>query len=269
MKRATSGGSSRVVRRCGRLALALMGSPPTEEGRFEDEGPQREITVRAAFAIGVYEVTFEEWDACVSDGGCRGYHPPDEGWGRGRRPVTNVSWEDAQYYTQWLSEETGQSYRLPSEAQWEYLARAGTETARYWGESATEQCRYANGFDQDLAEVNDRGLAMFEEYGMSFPSCSDGQAEGTAPVGSYEPNAFGLYDVIGNLTEWTDDCWNSDHSERPDNDEVRASGDCSQRALRGGTWGYPSEFLRSANRGSFELGHRDNGLGFRVIRFSR
>ena len=181
------------------LGSFLMGSPDTEEGRFEDEGPQREITVRAAFAIGVYEVTVEEWDACVSDGGCRGYHPPDEGWGRGRRPVTNVSWE----------------------------------------------------------------------YGMSFPSCSDGQAEGTAPVGSYEPNAYGLYDVMGNLTEWTDDCWNPDHSERPDNDEVRASGDCSQRALRGGTWGYPSEFLRSANRGSFELGHRDNGLGFRVIRFSR
>ena len=172
----------------------LMGSPPSGDWRFESEEPQRVVTVRADFAIGIYEVTFEEWDACVSDGGCRGHRPSNEGWGRGRRPVTNVSWEDATHYVQWLSEETGQTYRLPSEAQWEYAARSGTETARYWGESDSEQCRYANGFDQDCAEINERRAEMFQDMG------------------------------------------------------------------------YASETLRSAYRFSLELDHRDNGLGFRVIR---
>ena len=246
----------------------LMGSPETEEGREGDEGPQREITIRAPFAIGVYEVTFEEWDACVSDGGCDGYRPPDW-WGRGRQPVTEVSWRDARAYVEWLSKATGHSYGLPSEAQWEYAARAGTRTARYWGESAEEQCRYANGFDRVLARTNRNGLAMFEEYGLTYPRCSDGQGDGTAPVGSYEPNAFGLHDMMGNLTEWTDDCWNPDHSGRPEHGGTRFSGDCSRRVLRGGTWGYPLEFLRSAHRFQFELEHRDNGLGFRVIRVDR
>ena len=244
----------------------LMGSPPSGDWRFENEEPQRLVTVRAAFAIGIYEITFEEWDACVSDGGCRGHRPSDEGWGRGRRPVTNVSWEDATHYVQWLSEETGETYRLPSEAQWEYAARAGTETARYWGESDSEQCRYANGFDQDCAEINERRAEMFQDMGVGFPSCSDGQARGTAPVGSYEPNAFGLYDMIGNLTERTDDCWNADYSEGAADDRVWSSGDCSRRVLRGGTWSYPSELLRSAHRFHFELNHRDTGLGFRVVR---
>jgi len=171
------------------------------------------------FAIGVHEVTFEEWDACVDEGGCDGYRPPDWGWGRGRRPVTEVSWQDAREYVEWLSEETGHPYGLPS--------------------------------------------------GTTYPACSDGQGEGTAPVGSYEPNAFGLHDMIGNLTEWTDDCWNPDHSGRPENAGTRFSGDCSWRILRGGTWGYPSEYLRSAHRFQFELDHRDNGLGFRVVRFNR
>lgn len=247
----------------------LIGSPESEAGRGGDEGPRREVTVAAPFAMGVYEVTFEEWDACVSDGGCGGYRPADAGWGRGRRPVTDVSWPDARKYAEWLSGETGHPYGLPSEARWEYAARAGTQTARYWGESAAEQCRYANGFDRDLARTNDKGLAMFEEYGLTYPACSDGQGDGTAPVGSYEPNAFGLYDMIGNLIEWTDDCWNPDHSGRPEDDGTRYSGDCSRRVLRGGTWAYPSEFLRSAYRFSFELEHRDNGLGFRVIRVIR
>lgn len=247
----------------------LMGSPPSGDWRFADEEPQQRVTVLAAFAIGVYEVTFAEWDACVGDGGCRDYRPADEGWGRGRRPVTNVSWEDARHYTQWLSEETGEFYRLPSEAQWEYAARAGTQTARYWGEDAAEQCRYANGFDRNLAAIDQRGLSLFDRLGVNPASCSDGQGKGTAPVGSYAPNAFGLYDVIGNLTEWTDDCWNEGHAGRPENEEVRGSGDCSRRVLRGGTWGYPVESLRSAYRASFELDHRDNGLGFRVIRAIR
>lgn len=247
----------------------LMGSPETETGRLEDEGPQREITVGAPFAIGVYEVTFAEWDACVGDGGCDGFRPPDGGWGRGRRPVVFVSWQDAQGYVRWLSEETGETYRLPSEAQWEYAARAGTRTARYWGESAAEQCRYANGFDQDIARANRGRVEAFQRAGVGFPSCSDGHGAETAPVGSYEPNAFGLYDVIGNLAEWTEDCWNPDHSERPGTDEVRTTGDCSRRVLRGGTWAYPLEMLRSAKRAPVALDRRDTGLSFRVARVVR
>lgn len=244
----------------------LMGSPPSGDWRFEDEEPQHPVTIGAAFAIGVHEVTFEQWDACVSGGGCGGYRPADEGWGRGRRPVTNVSWEDARNYVQWLSEETGETYRLPSEARWEYAARAGTKTARYWGDGAAEQCRYANGLDADLAEVDPELVEGMRALGAGPAPCSDGQAWGTAPVGSYEPNAFGLYDMIGNLAEWTDDCEQRDYSEGEAGDGAWSSGDCSARMLRGGTWSYPVESLRSAYRLSLQLDRRDNGIGFRVVR---
>ena len=111
----------------------LMGSPAHEEGRSDNEGPVHRVTISEPFAVGVYEVTFVEWEACVNGGGCNGYRPDDRGWGRGQRPVINASWEDAQAYIRWLSRETGQAYRLPSEAEWEYVARAGSTTARYWG----------------------------------------------------------------------------------------------------------------------------------------
>ena len=242
----------------------LMGSPSSEDGRHSDEGPRRRVTIESAFAVGVYEVTFEEWDACAAAGGCGGRRPEDAGWGRGRRPVTNVSWQDGQLYVEWLSEETGEEYRLLTEAEWEYVARAGTETARYWGDSESDQCRYVNGFDRELASTNARGRALLEENGLGVASCSDGQGEGTAPAGSYEPNAFGLYDVLGNLTEWTEDCWNTSYSGGPLDGSAWNSGDCSQRVLRGGTWGYPPEYLRSASRFKFSAEHRDNGMGFRV-----
>jgi len=119
---------------------------------YVDEGPRHRATIGYPLAVGVFEVTFAEWDACVSAGGCLGYRPDDQGSGRGRRPVINVSWEDARRYVAWLSEQTGEAYRLPSEAEWEYVARAGTETAWYWGEDLGEQCRHANGFDRELAE---------------------------------------------------------------------------------------------------------------------
>ena len=167
----------------------MMGSPETEEGRWSDEGPQHRVTIGSPFAVGVYEVTFAEWDACVGAGGCGGYRPDDRGWGRGSRPVMNVSWEDAQQYVRWLSRETGESYRLLSEAEWEYVARAGTQTARYWGNDESRQCSYANGDDDDV-------------------ECSDGFESSTAPVGSFRANAWGLYDVLGNVFEWTEDCSN-------------------------------------------------------------
>ena len=165
-----------------------MGSPDGEDGRYRLEGPQHTVAIASPFAVGVHEVTFEEWDACVRAGGCGGYSPGDEGWGRGRRPVINVSWEDANGFVAWLSRETGEDYRLPTEAEWEYVARAGTNAARHWGEDASEQCRYANGLDQDLART-DEGRAWMQEYSRLNPApCADGHGR-TAPVGSYPANA--------------------------------------------------------------------------------
>ena len=168
-----------------------MGSPASEEGRRDVEGPQHSVTIPAPLAVGVHEVTSSQWDACERAGGC-GLAGP--GWG-GNNPMVNVSWEDAQSYVSWLSQRTGAGYRLLSEAEWEYVARAGTRTARYWGESESDQCRYANGDDDWI-------------------SCTDGH-EDTAPAGSFEPNAFGLYDVLGNVAEWTQDCLNESYARCP------------------------------------------------------
>ena len=235
----------------------MMGSPASEAGRSDTEGPRHEVTIGYPLAVGVYEVTFAEWDACVRAGGCAGYRPEDEGWGRGRRPVISVSWEDAQAYVEWMSSETGEEYRLLSEAEWEYVARAGTQMARHWGASSSGQCGYANGYDRTGDQKHD------------FPwdpiSCSDGHAD-TAPVGSFEPNAFGLYDVLGNVWEWTDDCWNESYAGAPTDGSPWASGDCTRRVLRGGSWHFRPVILRSANRGWLSAGNRYSSLGFRLAR---
>lgn len=220
------------------------------------EGPQRYVTISAPFAVGVYEVTFEEWDACARGGGCGGLIPDHEGWGRGRRPVINVSWKEARSYAEWLSRETGEDYRLPSEAEWEYVARAGTETARYWGETDAAQCRHANGAD----------AAAVQEYpDWVTASCSDGYSQ-TAPVGSFQPNAFGLYDVLGNVWEWTLDCWNQRYSGAPADGSAWESGDCTDRVSRGGGWMNAPGDLRSAMRSRTPLETRHSNAGFRVVR---
>ena len=237
----------------------MMGSPASEAGRFDSEGPQHRVTIDYPLAVGVYEVTFAEWDACVRAGGCGGYRPEDEGYGRGRRPVINVSWEDAQGYVAWLSGETGEEYRLLSEAEWEYVARAGTRTARHWGASSSGQCRYENGYD-GTADAK-------HNFSWDPVSCSDGFAD-TAPVGSFEPNAFGLYDVLGNVFEWTEDCWNESYAGAPTEGSPWASGDCSPRVLRGGSWNSSNRsYLRSANRYRIPAGLRSFSLnGFRLAR---
>ncbi len=224
-----------------------MGSPASERDRSDGEGPQHRVTLSAPFALGVSEVTFAEWDACVRGGGCNGYHPDDGGWGRGTRPVINVSWEDAQAYVRWLSRATGATYRLSSESEWEYAARAGTRTARYWGEAAFGQCRYANGWDD------------------SAP-CPDGHRN-TAPVRSYAPNEFGLYDVLGNVWEWTEDCWHDNYVGAPsDGTAWTRGGECGRRVLRGGSWNSNPGDLRSANHNWFGAGARRVIIGFRVAR---
>lgn len=245
-----------------------MGSPGWDTGFFQGDGPPRSVTISYDFAIGVHEVTFAEWAACTDGGGCGGWQPGDYGWGRGRRPVTDVSWVDAQAYAEWLSAETGETYRLPSEAEWEYAARAGVQTSRYWGDSANDQCRYANGWDREWSGTP-RGRAINEQFGMAPVSCSDGFGEGTAPVGSFEPNAFGLYDMIGNLTEWVEDCSNPGPADPPSDGSAWSPGECSQRTLRGGTWAYTAEMLRLDTGVALGPEHRDNGLGFRVVRLIR
>ena len=158
----------------------MMGSTAGDD----DERPVHEVTIARPFLVGVYEVTFAEWDACVSDGGCGGYRPDDAGLGRGRRPVIYVSWEDAQGYVRWLSRRTGEDYRLLSEAEWEYVARAGTTTEYWWGD------------DIGRSRAN-------------CDSCGDSH-DYTAPVGSFPANPFGLYDVHGNVWEWVEDCYKGD-----------------------------------------------------------
>ncbi len=235
----------------------VMGSMALEEGRDDNEGPRHLVTIGVPFAVGVHEVTFAEWDACVRAGGCEGDEVDDEGWGRGRRPVINVSWWDAMAYVWWLSEETGEHYRLLSEAEWEYVARAGTETARYWGEGAALQCQNANGYDHTGHQ--EKG------YDRTFVPCEDEHVE-TAPVGSFLPNPFGLHDVLGNVWEWTLDCWNESYSGAPEDGRAWGEGDCSRRVLRGGSWNnYPGS-LRLANRNRYSPGYRSFSLGFRVVR---
>ena len=206
----------------------LMGSPESEVNRHRDEGPVRRVTMARPFAVGVYEVTFDEWDACVSDGwGCGGYRPDDRGWGRGLRPVVFVSWDDAQAYVRWLSRKTGHKYRLLSEAEWEYVARAGTTTRYWWGD--------------DIG----RNRANCTGCGSRWDS------KQTAPVGSFSANPFGLHDVHGNVWEWVEDCW---------------EGGCSRRVLRGGSWDDFPGTLRSAARNGYTPGLRSYDAGFRVAR---
>ena len=240
----------------------MMGSPRTPRGWYSDEGPRHEATIGYPLAVGVFEVTFAEWDACVSGGGCEGYRPDDRGSGRGRRPVVNVSWEDARRFVAWLSEETGENYRLLSEAEWEYAARAGTETAWFWGEDPAEQCRHANGFDRELtARLRVENVGT----GVVPASCSDGY-HGVAPVGSFKPNGFGLHDVSGNVWEWTDDCWNESHAGAPADGSARTRGYCVPRVVRGGSWNNPPGLLRSAFRDGIPRQDRGFNVGFRVAR---
>ena len=225
-----------------------MGSPASEEGRDDDEGPQHRVTLRS-FALGVTEVTFDEWEACVRGGGCNGYRPGNRGWGRGSRPVINVSWNDAQAYVSWLSSATGAGYRLPSESEWEYAARGGTATPFHTGATiSTDQANY----DGDYVYGSGRRGTYRER---------------TTPAGTFPPNAFGLYDVHGNVWEWVDDCSHGDYSGAPsDGTAWGRGGDCSRRVLRGGSWVSLPRDLRSAARHRYTAGNRSSVIGFRVAR---
>lgn len=232
-----------------------MGAPPIDQGRPYSEGELRHVIISEPFAIGKFEVTFDEWSACVQDGKCN--EVEDEGWGRGRRPVINVTWTEADHYTKWLSRKTGQFYELPTEAEWEYAAQAGAGRARFFGLKPGDVCKYANVYDETAQTEFD--------FGWSHLPCNDGMAT-TAPVGSFKPNPFGLHDILGNVWEWTQDCQNGMWRNAPRNSSARVRGDCFERAFRGGSWiNHPPAYLRVGDRYRF-IGSRAYDLGFRVAR---
>ena len=238
-----------------------MGSPVSEKGRRDAEGPAHSAKIERRFAVGVYEVTRGEFGHFVSATGHRtrepcwsrddrksteidwknsGFHQTD------RDPVVCVDWSDARAYADWLSQKTGKTYRLLDEWKWEYAARAGTTTARYWGKSVSQQCRHANGAGLEASSRRERNTV-----------CRDGY-EYTAPVGSFRANRWGLHDMLGNVWEWTSDCWTDNYNV--------LNGDCSMHVLRGGAWDNPPSDLRSARRTPGPVDFRAVFVGFRVAR---
>jgi formylglycine-generating enzyme required for sulfatase activity len=226
----------------------VMGSSANEEGRNREEGPQRSVAIAKPFAVGMFAVTFDELDACGADGGCNGYRPDDRGWGRGERPVINVSWDDATAYVAWLSRKTGKAYRLLTEAEREYAARAGTSSAFWWGNSIS------------TSQANYNGTYL---YGRG-PRGEDRQK--TLPVRSFEPNRFGLYQVHGNVWEWVEDCYHDGYTSAPPDGSAWMSANCTDHVVRGGAWNSNPKVLRAASRGRYPHESRGNVVGFRVAR---
>jgi sulfatase modifying factor 1 len=262
--------------------------------------PQHLITIRHKLAIAKFDVTRDEYaqfvagtnrpdpDSCITanasgtgfiatNGKCRpdpdscitptasgtfiatngNWHSP--GFPQtGRDPVVCVGWDDAQAYVSWLSAKTGHVYRLPTEAEWEYAARAGTTTARYGSDNPAEFCRYTNVADLDYGEQHPG------DSGANAP-CRDGYAF-TSPVGSFPPNQFGLYDMLGNVMDWNEDCWNTNYSGAPTDGTAWQSGDCGRRVMRGGSWDASLSVVRSASRRGIPTFYRVTTFGFRVAR---
>ncbi|MEZ5894640.1 MAG: SUMF1/EgtB/PvdO family nonheme iron enzyme [Parvularculaceae bacterium] len=203
-----------------------MGSPKDEPGRNAYEGPQRDVTVKP-FAIGVYEVTTGEWSACVEDGACAAKRTDETG----KMPALSLSWRDATAYASWLTKKTGRKYRLPTEAEWEYAARAGSTSAYWWGAS----------FDRSRVAASE-----------------------ASPVGSYGANAFGLYDVLGNAREWVADCYVNNYVNAPADGSAVTDGDCGRRVVRGGAWSSPPADMRTANRSRIDIDVSASYMGARL-----
>src|SRR5215472_14012849 len=269
-----------------------MGSPQSEKERRAGEGPQHNVTISRAFAVGVYHVTRGEYTAFVrathrpSGGGCfawdgkqvakfaamnwrsPGFQQTD------RDPVVCVSWEDAKAYVQWLNDglrrrqhgaptsSTG-PYRLLTEGEWEYAARAGTTTRYFWGDDPKATCRYANSLD---VRAIPKILGSAPTKKVEDVSCDDDGYVFTSPTGRLAPNAFGLYDIFGDAWQWTEDCWHDDYTAAPADSSAWTTGECSLRVIRGGSWGNPPQLLRSAYRSKYPTDYSDNYAGFRVAR---
>lgn len=226
---------------CPELALIPAGSFEMGSNEmFEFEKPVRSVTIANPFYIGTREVTFAEWDACVAQGGCS-HRPGDRNLGRGNRPVTDIHWNDAGAYVVWLSLKTGRKYRLPTEAEWEYAARAGTTTSYPWG----------NAIDKEKANCI---------------GCNAQPRRQATEVGQFPPNAFGLYDMAGNAAEWVADCWSESYRAAPRDGSAYSPPGCRERVLRGGSFNNDPRYLRSAARFKYESDVRFYTNGFRVVR---
>jgi len=226
---------------CPELAVIPAGSYLMGAGGlYKREKPAHEVTIPRPFAMGRYEVTFDQWKACGDGGGCA-RKPDDHKWGRGKRPVMNITFGDAKGYLAWISAKTGKTYRLPTEAEWEYAARAGTTTQFWWGDaigSKKANCR----------------------------DCAPTISHETYPVGTFEANPFGLYDVHGNVWEWVEDCWNPTYYNAPTDGSAWTESNCHFRTTRSGSWYYFNKNLRSASRSKFPAKAFSYGIGFRVVR---
>jgi formylglycine-generating enzyme required for sulfatase activity len=209
-------------------------------GRQEYEKPAHRVQIDKAFAIGRFEITFAEWLQCATSGPCN-HRPADRGWGRDNRPVINISWVDAKAYATWLSQRTGRTYRLPSEAEWEYAARGNSRTPYWWG--------------QDVGSRN-----------ANCNDCNTGQAPRTLPVGSFKPNPFGLFDTAGNVAEWVEDCWNDNYRGAPTDGSPRLTGQCRLRVLRGGAFDSQASYTASEARFRYDYDVRYSSNGFRLVR---
>ena len=210
------------------------------DDRFAAEKPPHRVTIAKPFAISRFEVTFDQWQACREAGGCE-KDPDDHKWGKGIRPVINISWFEAVAYTEWLSRKTGFTYRLPTEAEWEYAARGGTDTEYWWGD------------DPGLNNANCR-------------NCGPEITHETFPVGTFKANPFGLYDVHGNVWEWVQDCWNPNHLGAPNDGSARLAGNCMFRVTRSGSWYYANTNVRAAYRSKYPAKAFSYGIGIRVVR---
>jgi formylglycine-generating enzyme required for sulfatase activity len=236
-----------------------MGSPASEVGHFDNEGLQHSVTIGKPFAVGKFHVTVDQFAGFVTETGydagskCqtiesgkleaegRSWRNPDFAQ-TGTHPAVCLSWNDAKAYVAWLAKKTGKSYRLLTEAEWEYAARAGTTTRYFFGDEEKNFCRYGNGADQTA-----KSKIIGRQY-LNIVPCSDGYAY-TAPVGSFSPNGFGLYDMLGNAEQWVEDCPHENYQGAPSDGSAWTSGDCSRRMLRGGSWRHNPWFLRAAVRG--------------------
>ena len=229
------------------------GSHESETGRSPREIRKR-VSVPKSFAVGRFAVTYDEWDACVVDGGCNGYHPPDDGFGRGRNPVARVSWFDANAFTQWLTRKTGKTYRLLESNEREYATRAGTDTAYWWGQTI------------DLKQAN---YDIYEKDANPHESTSvpvTTALRRPVPVDSFAANPWGLYNVHGNVWEWTSDCWREDGPTGAVKRPEQRTPDCGQRVARGGSWNDYAVEARSAASIGFGAVSRNILQGFRVAR---
>jgi formylglycine-generating enzyme required for sulfatase activity len=207
---------------------------------FAFETPLREVTIAKPFYIGRREVTFDEWDACLAEGGCQ-YRPGDRGQGRGLRPAVDLDWNDAQAFVIWLTRKTGKNYRLPTEAEWEYAARAGTKSAFYWGPA----------IEKDRANC---------------AGCNSQPLNQAVPTGTFPANAFGLLDMAGNAAEWVEDCWEDSYRNAPRDGSAVKKPDCRERVLRGGSFNNDQRFVRTAARFKYDFDVRYYTNGFRVVR---